>query len=261
VKKMPKKILIADDEPTVVALARQKLEQCGYVVETARNGRDAWHIIKTDAVDLIVLDVIMPIMDGVDVYKELKKDPKTAGIPIVIITDNRIFRESFQTLGVEHFLPKPLDPEKLIHKVDYVFTCAELDQKNKQVLVLGSNSDINNDMAGILESKGLVVGKSRDPIDFFSNCLILNPRVALIDVLMQGDIPSSDVIKGLRSFSRLRDMKVLVYTQFSPENVDNMEGIEQLREAKNRCLEAGAFKYIGRFTPATFWEIVGEFFA
>src|SRR5512142_2827742 len=113
---MSKKILIADDEPTVVALARQKLEEHGYLVETANNGRDAWNIIRSAPIDLIVLDVIMPVMDGVDVYKELKKNPRTAGIPIVIITDNRIFRESFQTLGVEHFLPKPLDAEKLLHK-------------------------------------------------------------------------------------------------------------------------------------------------
>jgi len=258
---MPKKILIADDEPTIVALARQKLEEHGYAVETARNGRDAWNIIKSMPIDLIVLDVIMPIMDGVDVYKELKKDPKTAGIPIVIITDNRIFRESFQTLGVEHFLPKPLDSEKLLHKVDYVFTCAELDQKNKQVLILGTNTDANNEMGGVLEGKGLIVGKTRDPIDFFSNSLILNPRVVLIDVLIQADIPSPEIIKALRCFSRLRDVKILVYTQFAPENIDSMEGIEQLREAKNRCMEAGAYKYIGRFTPATFWDMISEFFA
>jgi CheY-like chemotaxis protein len=258
---MPKKILIADDEPTVVALARQKLQENGYLVETAGNGRDAWHIIKSMPIDLIVLDVIMPVMDGVDVYKELKKNPRTAGIPIIIITDNRIFRESFQTLGVEHFLPKPLDAEKLLHKIEYVFTCAELDQKNKQVMVLGANTDINNEMAGILESKGLVVGKTRDAIEFISNTLIMNPRVVLIDALVQGDITSHEVIKALRSFSRLRDMKILVFTQFAPENIDSIEGIEQLREAKNRCLEAGAFKYIGRFTPATFWDIIGEFFA
>jgi CheY-like chemotaxis protein len=258
---MAKKILIADDEPTVVALARQKLHEHGYMVETASNGRDAWNIIKTSSIDLIVLDVIMPVMDGVDVYKELKKNPRTAGIPIIIITDNRIFRESFQTLGVEHFLPKPLDAEKLLHKIEYVFTCAELDQKNKQVMVLGANTDSNNEMAGILESKGLVVGKTRDSIEFITNTLIMNPRAVLIDVLAQGDISSLEVIKALRVFHRLRDVKILVYTQFTPENIDSIEGIEQLREAKNRCLEAGAFKYIGRFTPATFWDIVSEFFS
>jgi len=163
---MPKRILIADDEATVVALARVKLEEQGYTVETARNGKEAWDIIKAKPLDLIVTDVIMPVMDGVDLYKEIKKNPQLANIPIVIITDSKIFRDSFQTLGVEHFLPKPLDSEKLLHKVDYVFTCVDLDRKNKQILILGANSEVNHDMTKILESNRLVVGKGTDAIEF-----------------------------------------------------------------------------------------------
>ncbi|NLE65652.1 MAG: response regulator [Elusimicrobia bacterium] len=257
---MPKRILIADDEPTVVALARQKLEEHGFSVETAKNGREAWEIIQSVRIDLIVLDVIMPIMDGVDVYKELKKDPKTAQIPIIIITDNRIFRESFKTLGVEHFLPKPLDGEKLLHKVDYVFTCQELDRKNKQTLILGVNPDENEQMGQVLQSQGLIVGKTQDPIEFLSNSLILTPRAVLIDVLVKGQISAEEIIRALSCFGRLRDTKILVFTDFSPDDIDSIDGIEQLREAKNRCMEAGATKYIGRFTPATLWDMVQEFF-
>ncbi len=183
---MAKHILIADDEPTVVALAKQKLEEHGYFVETARNGKEAMRIVNSLAIDLIVLDVVMPVMDGVDVYKELKKVPRTADIPIVIMTDNRIFRESFQTLGVEHFLPKPLDAEKLIHKVEYIFTCAEFGSKNKQVLVLGADLEITESIGKTLEAQSLVVGKSADPIDFISTCLILAPKVVIVDVLLRG---------------------------------------------------------------------------
>ena len=156
---MPKRILIADDEPTIVALAKQKLEEHGYHVETARNGKEAMRVLGSMDVDLIILDVIMPVMDGVDVYKEVKKDPQLAHTHVVIMTDNRIFRESFQTLGVEHFLPKPLDVEKLLHKVEYIFTCADLERKNKQTLILSPDHEINAGMARVLESQGLVVGK------------------------------------------------------------------------------------------------------
>ena len=255
---MPKKILIADDEPTVVALARQKLEEQGYEVKTARNGKEAWDIMQNGPVDLVVTDVVMPVMDGVDLYKEIKKDPRLADIPIVIITDNRIFRESFQTLGVEHFLPKPLDSEKLVHKVEYIFTCAELERKNKQALILGANPDVNKDMVRIFQEQGCIVGTSTDPIEFISNCLILLPRAVMIDVLVKGDVPSRDIIRALRCFTRLSSMDILVFTQFAPEDIGSMQGIEELRQAKNDCMEAGATKYIGRFTPATFWEMVKD---
>jgi DNA-binding NarL/FixJ family response regulator len=147
----------------------------------------------------------------------------------------------------------------LLHKVDYVFTCAELETKNKQVLILGSDIERANELGRVLQEKGMVVGKTTDPIEFFSNCLILAPRAVLIDIAVQGNIPAVDVIRGLSSFARLKETKILVYTDFAPENVDSMEGIEQLREGKNKCLEAGAHKYIGRFTPITIWDVVSEF--
>jgi len=255
---MSKHILIADDEPTVIALAKQKLEERGYVVETARNGKEAMNIIEIMKIDLIVLDVVMPVMDGVDVYKEVKRDPRTANIPIIIMTDNRIFRESFQTLGVEHFLPKPLDSEKLIHKVEYIFTCMDLGGKNKQVLVLSPDLEVNNDMGKVLEAQSLIVGKSTDPIDFLSTCLILAPKVVVIDLALRGDVPSQEIIRALRCFARLRETKILVFTCLSAENVDSMGAMERLQAAKNLCMDAGATKYIGRFLPSTFWEMVKE---
>ncbi|MFH0754487.1 MAG: response regulator [Candidatus Omnitrophota bacterium] len=255
---MAKRILIADDEPTVVMLAKEKLEEQGYVVETARHGREAWDIIQHAPVDLIVTDVIMPTMDGVDLYKEIKKVPRLASIPIVIITDNRIFRESFQTLGVEHFLPKPLDVAKLIRKVDYIFTCAEMNIKNKQCLVLGANADVNAEMVTVLQGQGCVVGSSLDPIEFISNALILTPRIVAIDVLLKGDVPSREVIKALKCFTRLGGMDILVFTQFAPEDIGSMQGIEELRQAKNDCIEAGASRYIGRFSKITFWDMVKD---
>ncbi|NTV29102.1 MAG: response regulator [Candidatus Omnitrophica bacterium] len=257
---MGKRVLIADDEPTVVALARNKLEERGYIVDIARNGKEAWDIINARPIDILITDVVMPVMDGVDLYKEIKKTPRLADIPIVIITDSRIFRESFQTLGVEHFLPKPLDPDKLLFKVETVLAKAALGRKNNQVLILGSNEAMVNDMSRILTEQMLVVGKSLDPIDFIHNCLVLTPRVILVDILLKGDIAPAELVRALKVFARMRDSKIVVYTKFSSEDIGNAEGIEQLRQIKNECLEAGADRYIGRYTPATFWESVKEFF-
>ena len=155
---MPKKILIADDDVTLVKVVAERLQAAGYDVATAGEADQTTKAARNEEPDLILLDLIMPVMDGVDLYKEIKKVPRLAGIPIVIITDNRIFRESFQALGIEHFVPKPLDSEKLINKVEYIFTCADLDQKNKQTLVLGVNAPVTRDMTNILQEHGCVVG-------------------------------------------------------------------------------------------------------
>jgi len=257
---MSKRILIADDEPTVVALAKSRLEGHGYVVETARNGKEAWDVVRAKAIDLLVTDVVMPVMDGVDLYKEMKKDPRFAYIPIIIITDSRIFRESFQTLGVEHFLPKPLDPEKLLYKVETVIANQALGQKTNQALVLGSDPSVVLEMTKNLEEHQVIVGKSTDPIDFIHTCLILAPRVILIDVLVKSDVSAPELIRALKVFIRLSHARIVLFTQFSPEDIGNAEGVEQLRQAKNDCLNAGASTYIGRYTPATFWDSVKEFF-
>lgn len=256
---MAKRILIADDEPTVVALAKQKLEERGFAVETARNGREAMRIIDVMTVDLIVLDVIMPVMDGVDVYKEIKKSPRTANIPIVIMTDNKVFRESFHTLGVEHFIPKPIEIEKLLHKIEYIFACVDLGGKNKHVLILGTDPEINSDMGKVFEAQNLVVGKSQDPIDFIATCLILAPRLALVDILQKGDVSSEEVIRALRCFNRLADMKVLTFTSSSPEEIDSRDTIDRLGAAKSQCMSAGADRFIGRFSPDYFWDTVKDF--
>ena len=65
------RVLIVDDEPTVVALAAEKLEEQGYVVATARNGKEAWEIIQNAPVDLIVTDVIMPDINGRELSERL----------------------------------------------------------------------------------------------------------------------------------------------------------------------------------------------
>ena len=256
---MSKRILVADDELTVVALARQKLLEHGFSVEIARNGRAAMKIIDSMPIDLIVLDVMMPEMDGVDVYKELKKQPHTARIPIIIITDSRVFRESFQTLGVEHFLPKPLDAEKLINKVEFVFTDTEFKEKNKQVLVLEPDSLLNESMGRILEDQGLIVGRSSDSMDFLSTCLILTPKVIVMNVKLKGVLPAPEMIRSLRCFSRLRNSRILVYDLLPVNTTDNLPDIEQFDNAKNDCLDAGADKYIGRYNSVTFWATVKPF--
>jgi two-component system alkaline phosphatase synthesis response regulator PhoP/two-component system response regulator VicR len=120
---MPKKILAVDDERHIVRLVEVNLQRAGYQVVTAFDGREALEKVKSEKPDLVVLDVMMPYMDGFEVLKNLKADPTTAEIPVIMLTakaqDADVFR-GWQS-GVDCYLTKPFNPMELLTFVKRIF--------------------------------------------------------------------------------------------------------------------------------------------
>ncbi len=120
---MPKKILAVDDERHIVRLVEVNLQRAGYEVVTAFDGREALEKVKSENPDLVVLDVMMPYMDGFEVLKHLKADPATAEIPVILLTakaqDADVFR-GWQS-GVDCYLTKPFNPMELLTFVKRIF--------------------------------------------------------------------------------------------------------------------------------------------
>ena len=120
---MPKKILAVDDERHIVRLVEVNLQRAGYEVVTAYDGREALEKVKSENPDLVVLDVMMPYMDGFEVLKNLKSDPATAEIPVIMLTakaqDADVFR-GWQS-GVDCYLTKPFNPMELLTFVKRIF--------------------------------------------------------------------------------------------------------------------------------------------
>ncbi|MDP3921660.1 MAG: response regulator [Candidatus Omnitrophota bacterium] len=116
---MPKKILIVDDEPTILKLIASRLQAHGYETITASDGQEGLSRARADKPDLIILDVMMPKMDGYRVAKMLKLDDLYKGIPIIFLTAKvqEQDRETGRLTGAEAYLTKPCDPELLISKV------------------------------------------------------------------------------------------------------------------------------------------------
>lgn len=81
-----KKVLIVEDEPDVVAYLAMLLEDCGFQTISAANGRDGIEAVRGEKPDLVTLDITMPESSGTRFYREIKSDPSTAGIPVIIIT-------------------------------------------------------------------------------------------------------------------------------------------------------------------------------
>ena len=126
---MPKKILAVDDERHIVRLVEVNLQRAGYEVVTAYDGREALEKVKAEKPDLVVLDVMMPYMDGFEVLKNLKADPETAEIPVIMLTakaqDADVFR-GWQS-GVDCYLTKPFNPMELLTFVKRLFENSHVD--------------------------------------------------------------------------------------------------------------------------------------
>jgi two-component system, OmpR family, alkaline phosphatase synthesis response regulator PhoP len=122
-----KTILIVDDEPKIVQLLRDYLERAGFAVRSVQDGISAIALARTEKPDLIVLDLGLPGMDGLDVTRELRK---TSSVPIIMLTARS--EESDKLVGLElgadDYLTKPFSPKELVARVRVLFRRMELDR-------------------------------------------------------------------------------------------------------------------------------------
>jgi DNA-binding response OmpR family regulator len=111
------RILVVDDEPDILELARVILKSKGYEVITANDGQEALEKVSVSKPDLIILDILMPRMNGFEVCKKLKSDQETASIPILMFTvlGRDKDREQGLKAGADDYLVKPFSAEELIN--------------------------------------------------------------------------------------------------------------------------------------------------
>ena len=109
-------ILVVDDEASIRSLLRQEISELGYNIREAVNGKDALDSIRSFQPDLIILDVMMPKMNGFDLAAILKNDPITQDIPIIIVSivDNQ---QRINQLGIDRYLTKPIDMGRLLKEI------------------------------------------------------------------------------------------------------------------------------------------------
>lgn len=113
------RILVVDDDLVIQQLLKVNLELEGYAVQVAQDGEDALYQVAAFRPDLILLDIMMPRLDGWEVSRRLKQDPRTASVPIVLLSA-RSQEDDLQhgdELGVAAYVTKPFDPVQLLDLV------------------------------------------------------------------------------------------------------------------------------------------------
>ncbi|MBX3119264.1 MAG: response regulator [Fimbriimonadaceae bacterium] len=112
----PLKILVCDDERHIVRLIQVNLERQGYQVVTAFDGKEGLEKIKSEKPNCVVLDVMMPYMDGFEVLKSLRRDPETENLPVIMLTAKAQDKDVFEGYhyGADMYLTKPFNPMELV---------------------------------------------------------------------------------------------------------------------------------------------------
>ncbi|HEX8888197.1 MAG TPA: diguanylate cyclase [Pyrinomonadaceae bacterium] len=139
-------ILVADDEPVNRALIERRLQREGYRVLTAQNGKDAVEKTQEILPDLVILDVMMPVMDGMEACRHIKETEATRDIPVIFLSarDETEMKVSGLTLGANDYISKPFKAEELIARVSVAI---RLKQERDQLRVNAEEAAVRAEVA------------------------------------------------------------------------------------------------------------------
>ncbi|MEH2224609.1 PAS domain S-box protein [Nostoc sp.] len=201
-----KTILVVDDDANIRELLRQQLENEGYNVREAKDGMDAIHQIKTARPDLILLDVMMPQINGFDVAAVLKNDPQTADIPIIILSiiENK---ERGYHIGIDRYLTKPIDTEKLLNEIGSLLYQGT---SSKKVLVVDKNASALKTLSDVLQTQGYSVIEASNPQECIYKALSAKPDMIIIDSIFSQE---ADLVKTLRFEKELENVFFIMLSE------------------------------------------------
>lgn len=172
---MPGTIAIVEDEANIVELIKYNLDREGYRTISANNGRKGLELVRQELPDLVILDLMLPELDGLSVCKQLRSDPLTKTIPIIILTAKS--EEADRVLGLEmgadDYVTKPFSPRELVARVRAVLRrSSTVDEEEPENL---ENGVIRIDLRQhLVMVRGVEVELTPKEFDFLK-LLLLNP--------------------------------------------------------------------------------------
>ncbi len=196
-------VLAVDDDPHVRALLQQEFAEAGYRLRTATNGREAIAEVRRERPDLIILDVMMPELNGFDVVAMLKNDPETMAIPIIILSVVEDRTRGLR-LGADRYLTKPIDTTTLFREVG---TLLEQGRSRKHVLVVDDDVSVVKMLSEVLQAAGYVVSDA-DGSQLVTKALSVRPDIVLIKAALS---EKQELVQALRFERGLENVLFLVY--------------------------------------------------
>ncbi|MFH1073621.1 MAG: response regulator [Candidatus Firestonebacteria bacterium] len=239
-----KKILIIDDDKDLAHLIRDFLYEKGFNVFVAYDGSEGLEMCKNERPDLIMLDLLMPKIDGVKFLEVLQKDPEMAVIPIVIISvvaDKTEKEKGRFHLGIVDWLKKPIDFDELAKVIkDSENLLHDQVKQKKKIIVIEDDSTVSETMSILLESQGYEPAIFSSTSNIVENVVKEKPFLLMIDLLM-GETDGIEIIRQLKDNPLTMDIPVVVVSSID------------IYEHRKKCLLAGATEYyVGSFSSESF---------
>ncbi len=196
-------ILIVDDEESIRSLLKQELSEAGYFTSEASNGKEAIESIRENRPDLVILDIMMPEINGFDVAAILKNDPQTMDIPIIILSIVQDKARGYR-IGVDRYLTKPIDTPRLFEDIGALLNQGK---SKRKVMVVDEDNNAVKTLTDVLKTKGYQVVESdgKELVDTAKNAL---PDIIILNSTLSS---SDEIIQTLRFEKGLENVLFFIY--------------------------------------------------
>lgn len=243
------KIALVEDEEVLLDVLENKLKKEGFEVFSAKDGKAGLDLIRAVVPDIILLDIVMPKMDGFEVLEQLRSDKELSRIPVIIISNSGqpVEIEKAISMGVKDYLVKAeFDPQELLDKIknqlkllyankdgSAVSALAgampaekekKIDPKNFKVLLVEDDSFLRDLISQKLIKEGFQVSQGIDGEDGFRKATEEKPHIVLLDLILPG-LDGFEVLKKIRAEAHISKTPVIILSNLGQKD-DIEKGIQ-----------------------------------
>ncbi len=238
----PKTILLIDDEIDLQQLVKIALKSKGYNIETANNGLEGLAKLETMNPDLIILDMNMPKMGGVEFYQKICDGTDRPRYPVLVLTARANMEQLFKELNIDGFMAKPFEIDDLLREADTIIR-KEVNagirvspsgaRESRKVCLVDNSPEMLNKIGPVFTGAGYTVSPARSGTEGIELIAGILPDVALVNLGLT-DISGDLVVVKLKLMAKTRGVKFILYSDTIAEKtiitqkIGEKQGIDRL---------------------------------
>ncbi|MCD4781849.1 MAG: response regulator [Candidatus Omnitrophica bacterium] len=216
-----KTILIVDDEKNLRKLVGYQFKAKGYEVVDAVDGLDGLDKLQTANPDLIILDMNMPRMNGIEFYQKILDDNKRPKHPILVLTARANMEQLFRELDINGFMAKPFEIDELIEEAQIIIQKSDREYVSpglrklgeiKEIFIIENNQEDVKEIGSTFLGSGYKVSTANSGTSGIEKISVDLPALVLVNLSLV-DIPGDMVVERLKRMSKTKDINIILYVK------------------------------------------------